>query len=463
MSRRHILRGVAGVALTGTALMLAVPSGAGLPPDVRVIDSHASAAAVGVLSRVPAESDGGAIYSSTALTVDKTQAQAAGFTAGDLAELFFESSSDKYRNPALVRAQYPPAGTVPAESSFDGAAAPPGAPATGGAGHLHAVAAETPSAAAEAAGARAALGDVTVGGGTSASSGELGADGTLITKARSAATDIRIAKALTVANATTVAEALVPRTGAPTTTLDVKLAGVALAGIPAEVTPDGIKISDKAAASPVTIAQFNAALAQLQEKGITVVAAPLVQETAAGVARASGGGLVIRYKVADQIGGDEQLTLAPASARSAVARRGSEPPSVDVSVPPPADGTTPGTGTTPPPSTPSVRSGSPTLTASGSGSSAADLPGVSSGFGSGASSGSGASAGSGTGRAAGPSTSPAATDSASTNAGSAGAGVPTAHHGPDPARRLRTGYALVLLAALAGVAAVTAQFRIRPA
>ncbi|HKN37558.1 MAG TPA: hypothetical protein VJ456_00465, partial [Acidimicrobiia bacterium] len=207
MSRRHILRGVAGVALTVTALMLAVPSGAGLPPDVRVIDSHASAAAVGVLSRVPAESDGGAIYSSTALTVDKTQAQAAGFTAGDLAELFFESSSDKYRNPALVRAQYPPAGTVPAESSFDGAAAPPGAPATGGAGHLHAVAAETPSAAAEAAGARAALGDVTVGGGTSASSGELGADGTLITKARSAATDIRIAKVLTVANATTVAEA----------------------------------------------------------------------------------------------------------------------------------------------------------------------------------------------------------------------------------------------------------------
>jgi len=449
MSRRHILRGVAGVALTGTALMLAVPSGAGLPPDVRVIDSHASAAAVGVLSRVPAESDGGAIYSSTALTVDKTQAQAAGFTAGDLAELFFESSSDKYRNPALVRAQYPPAGTVPAESSFDGAAAPPGAPATGGAGHLHAVAAETPSAAAEAAGARAALGDVTVGGGSSASSGELGADGTLITKARSAATDIRIAKVLTVANATTVAEALVPRTGAPTTTLDVKLAGVALAGIPAEVTPDGIKISDKAAASPVTIAQFNAALAQLQEKGITVVAAPLVQETAAGVARASGSGLVIRYKVADQIGGDEQLTLAPASARSAVARRESESPSVDVSVPPPADGTTPGTGTTPPPSTPSVGSGSTALTGSGSGSSAADLPGVSSGFGS--------------GLAAGPSTSPTATDSASTNAGSAAAGVPTAHHGPDPARRLRTGYALVLLAALAGVAVVTAQFRIRAA
>ncbi|HEY4410373.1 MAG TPA: hypothetical protein VGO87_10860, partial [Acidimicrobiia bacterium] len=41
--------------LVGGALLLAVPSGAGLPPDVRVIDSHAAAAAVGVLSRVPAE------------------------------------------------------------------------------------------------------------------------------------------------------------------------------------------------------------------------------------------------------------------------------------------------------------------------------------------------------------------------------------------------------------------------
>src|SRR5260370_339282 len=96
------------------------------------------------------------------------------------------------------------------------------------------------------------------------------------TRPRHTATDIRIAKVLTLAGATTVAEARVPRTGAPTTALDVKLTGAALGGIPAEITPDGIRISDKAAASPVTIAQFNAALAQLQEKGITVLAAPLI-------------------------------------------------------------------------------------------------------------------------------------------------------------------------------------------
>jgi hypothetical protein len=484
--RRRLRRAVAAVltltGLAGGALMLAAPSGAGLSPDVRVIDSHASAAAVGVLSRVPAESDGGAVYSSTALTVDKTQAQAAGFTAGELAELFFESSSDKYRNPTLVRAQYPPAGTVPAESSFDGAAAPQGAPAAAGAGHLHAVAAGAPSAAAEAAGAQATLGDVTVGGATSVSSGDLGADGTLITKARSAATDVSIAGVLTLAAANTVAEARVPRTGPPTTTLQVKLAGVALAGVPAEITPDGIRISDKAAASPVTIAEFNAALAQLQAKGITVVAAPLVQETAAGVASASGGGLTIRYKVADQIGGDEELTLAPASARSAVARREIDAPTVDVPVPSPAaDGPAPGAGAAAASPASPVGSGIPALTGSGSGSAAGGLPGVSYGFDSDRLSGAAAALG-------GPSSAvpysasagaPNATTSAVSGASNAAtsavsgasnaatsaaaAAVPSAHHGPDPARRLRSGYALVLLAALAGVAAVTAQFRIRPA
>jgi len=460
MNRRHIVRAAAAVlaaGLTGGALLLALPSGAGLPPDVRVIDSHAAAAAVGLLSRVPAESDGGVLYSSTALTLDKTQARAAGFTGGDLAETFFESSTDKYRNPTLINAQYPPTAAAPAESSFDAAAAPQGPPVTGGLGHLHAVATDTPSTAAEATGGDAALGDVTVGASSSTSSGELAADGTLVTRARSTATDIRIAKVLTLAGATTVAEARVPRTGAPTTALDVKLTGAALGGIPAEITPDGIRISDKAAASPVTIAQFNAALAQLQEKGITVVAAPLIQETAAGAARAAGGGLTVRYKVADQIGGDEQLTLAPASARSAVARRAAEPPPLDESTPPAPDGVAPAPGTVPPP--PAAGPGTPTLSGTGPLSTTAGLPNVSYDFGSRGEPGPGAGS-----APTGPSPgSTAASTLSAPNAPGSAAALPTAHRGPEPARRLRTGYALVLLAAFAGVAAVTAQFKIRPA
>ena len=57
MNRRSLRRAGAAAlvaGLSGAALLLAVPSGAGLPPDVRVIDSHAAAAAVGVLSTVRA-------------------------------------------------------------------------------------------------------------------------------------------------------------------------------------------------------------------------------------------------------------------------------------------------------------------------------------------------------------------------------------------------------------------------
>ena len=464
---RESLRRAGAVALvaglSGAALLLAGPSGAGLPPDVRVIDSHAAAAAVGVLSRVPAETDGGAVYTSTAITLDKTQAKAAGFTAGDLAETFFESSSDKYRNPTLINAQYPPADTVPAEAAFDAAAAPEGAPVTGGAAHLHAVATETPSAAAEADGAQATLGDVVVGGSTSASSGQLAADGTLLTTARSTATDVRIAKVLTLASATTVAEARVPRTGAPTTALDVKLAGVALAGIPAEITPDGIRISDKAAASPVTTAQFNAALAQLHEKGITVVAAPLVQETGAGAAQASGGGVRIRYKVADQVGGDEEFTLAPASARSAVARREAElPPALDGATPPWPDAPGPFTTTPVPPAS----AGSSTLPGAGYSTTAAGPGDVSYNFGSGASS-SASSGTDSTGVSSGSSSSPSSDSNAAATtispAPASEAALPAANRKSDPARRIRSGYAVLLLVAAAGVAAVTAQGRVRPA
>ena len=472
---------LAGGFLSGAGLLLAAPSGAGLPPDVRAIDSAAAAAGVGILSRVPAESDGGAVYTSTTISLDKAQAKAAGFTGGDLFEAFLLSSSEHYHNATLINAQHPPTGTVPAESRFDAAAAPKDAPApappkdappASDPARLHAVATEAPSATAEAAGAHAVLGDVAVGGATSASASRLAADGTLVTTARSTATDVRIAELLTMASATTVAEATVPRTGPPASTLDVKLAGVALAGVPAEVTPEGLMISDKAAASPVTVAQFNAALAQLQEKGITVTAAPLVQETGAGAARASGGGVRIRYKVADQIGGDEELTLAPASARSAVSRRDADPAGLDGSVPPAVDDAAAGS--------PLPEAGQPAEPSAvappgtfgpvgfGDGSGAGVAPGTA--FGGDPDAWSVAGAASFPNVAAGGSRANAAVPNAGTGGSLPAAGpglseaaLPAAHHGRNPARRLRAGYAVFLVVAAAGVVAVTTQAKARTA
>jgi hypothetical protein len=105
-----------------------------------------------------------------------------------------------------------------------------------------------------------------------------------------------------------------------------------------------------------------------------------------------------------------------------------------------------------------VGSGIPALTGSGSGSPGGGLPSVSYGFDSEGPSGTGAALDSGASSVV-----PSAASASNAATSAAAAAVPTAHHGPDPARRLRSGYALVLLAALAGVALVTAQFRIRPA
>jgi hypothetical protein len=230
----------------------------------------------------------------------------------------------------------------------------------------------------------------------------------------------------------------------------VILAGVALAGVPAEVTPGGIKVADQAPVSPVSLAEFNAALAQLEAQGITVVTAPLLEETATGAARASGGALRIRYKVADQIGGDEELTLAPATAKSAVSRRDAEPadvPAADLplnldahtdAAPTPVAATTPSVAALDAPIPTPTAFDAPGLPFAGS-PPFADTP---------------ASAASATApTAAGGVVSPPASEDVLLAAG----------RGSDPAGRLRSGYAIVLLAALAGLATVTLQFRIRPA
>jgi len=467
-SRRR-LRSLSVAGLVGalglTLGVTAGPSGAGLPPDVRVIDSQGAAAVVGVLTRVPAESDGGAVYSSTSLTLDKTIARAAGFTPGPLGELFLESSSDRYRNPSLVTAQHPPTEKVPAEATVDGIGSPEGPPVAGRGGRFHTKATDTPSAEATATGAGGVGPNVTVASSASSSAGTLQADGTLVTRARSQATGVRIADVLRLASVTTVAEATVPRAGAPTTALHVTLAGMTLAGIPAEMTPDGLRISDQAPASPVSRAAFDDALAQLADRGITVSAAPLVQDTAAGAARAEGGALRIRYKVADQIGGDEEFTFAPASARSAVSRRDTEAEAPSVATDLPVDGPT-AAGSA---GAPAPRPATTGVNGAGSGADATvnaaggaeSLPfNGSPAFGT---------------TPADPST-PSTSPAAGTPEGPAGpasiTGTPGGPAGPDdlqlaagraadPAHKVRTGYAVVLLALVAGVAAVTVQFRIR--
>jgi hypothetical protein len=280
---------------------------------VAVIDSNAVAASIGLISRVPAESPGGINWTATAITLDKAVAKAAGGTAGSLAETFFQTSSDQYRNPSLIGAQYPPTATVPTEAR---GGSPQGGP--GGVAATHAVATEQPTADAEAQGGRGGDGSpIMMQGGTSTSHGELGRDGAVVTRAVAVASGISIGGgAVTIGSASTQAVTTVPPRGQPTTELKVTLTGVLVGGVPAELTDQGLRISDQVPVGPGQLAAFNAATAQLAQRGITVTAAPAVREVGPDQARAEGGGVVVRYTVTDQIGGDEEVVLAQARSRS---------------------------------------------------------------------------------------------------------------------------------------------------
>ena len=73
---------------------------------------------IGIVSRVPAESAGGILYSESRLEIGKTRAIAAGATLGELAEAFLITSVQGYTNPTLVNAQYPPSEVYKSDASF---------------------------------------------------------------------------------------------------------------------------------------------------------------------------------------------------------------------------------------------------------------------------------------------------------------------------------------------------------
>ena len=435
------------VAGAGLAAGLAVmPVEGRVSAEVQVIDSNASGAAIGLTSRVPADSPGGLMYTATAITLDKATAKAAGFTPGDLAEGFLSSSSEQYRNPTLITAQYPPTPAFPAEARGG---------TDGGVATLHAAATDQPSATAEAEGGRAGDGaTLAVRHGTSRSHSELDPGG-VATRVVATASGISIGGVVTIASATTEAVTMVPSRGQPVSEVKVTLTGLLVGGVPAELTDQGLRISDRIPVGPGELAAFNAATAQLAERGLTITAARVVRETGAERARAEGGAVVVRYKVADQLGGDEEVILAQAQSRSALLLAEAQPslppvPELPESpVPPveaePAPVTAPaGDGSSASAPVPAAGGGSFPLAIPDAGPPAASES---------------AAVGQGGG---GPAGSVAGSDSAL--AGTAGDGGPLnlVDRSVDPAvARLRTGYQFILLLAAAGAAGHLAIVRTR--
>ncbi|MBV8297896.1 MAG: hypothetical protein JO085_13745, partial [Acidimicrobiia bacterium] len=204
--------GVGGVALFVLALGSAlVPARGDAPDDLSVYAGRGIASPIGVVSRVPAESAGGVLYSEARLEIGKTRATAAGATLGELGEAFLETSVQGYTNPSLVTAQYPPSDVYKSDSSFGGGASTAGQSVI----DIHAVADGSPSAKANAIGGAGAIpGAFHIGGGTSKSQSFVKGDGTVVTTAVSSLHDVSIgnelAPLLTIGTITSTASVEVP-------------------------------------------------------------------------------------------------------------------------------------------------------------------------------------------------------------------------------------------------------------
>jgi hypothetical protein len=324
--RRGLIAGaVAAVALLLLALGSAlVPVRGDAPDTLSVYAGRGIASPIGVVSRVPAESAGGVLYSESRLEIGKTQGVAAGATIGELGEAFLITSVQGYSNPSLVTAQYPPSNVYKSDASFANGVSSGGQSVL----DIHATADGSPSAKANAIGGAGTIpGALHIGGGESKTQSFVKSDGTVVTTAFSALHDVSIgnelAPLLTIGNMASTASVEVPFGGKPKTSLNVQITGALLSGTPVTITDQGITVANSAVVPASALQQLNQSLAQLDQQGLSLRAVPVDKEVTDTEGTVSGAALQFRYTVPSQIslptdiGKDETLLLGEVIANAA--------------------------------------------------------------------------------------------------------------------------------------------------
>lgn len=328
--------GAAALALaTGSALAWESAAQAAVPEHLAVFFASSAATPVGVVSRVPAETAGGFVYSKSLIQLGKSQGLAAAFTLGELGDLFVVSSSPPgtvSAMPSVVTAQEPPSESSPREATLS--AGESGAPGFGQVRNADftARAADTPTGTASAAGHAITTPVLTAGVSTSRSDSVVQPDGTVLTTAVTSVQDITIGNAaapLTIATLQSIASVTVPPGGEPVTDLQIRMSGVQLAGVPVVIDAGGVRIADQVAVPPSSLAQVNTALEGLAAQGISVVAAPVQTTRTATGATVSGSALTVRYVLPDgpvpkpsNVGSDEMFELGSVFAKADARARG---------------------------------------------------------------------------------------------------------------------------------------------
>ncbi|HUR75544.1 MAG TPA: hypothetical protein VMZ00_14780 [Sporichthya sp.] len=320
--------GAVVVATGGSILMFGPAAKAVAPENLASYAAFSSATPYGIVSRVPAETDGGFLYSSSGFNVGKAQAKAADFTLGELGDLFVVSSAPPgtiTSPPTVIYAQDPPQETAPNEASLSGGR-------SGGANgevrnfDLEARANDAPSALATAAGNAVISPTYNSGYSTSRSESTILKDGTVATKAITVVNDIAFGvpgAMLQIASAKSIASITIAPGKKPVTELVTQSYGATLAGVPVTIDENGISINNQVAMPGSSATAFFAALASLKENGLTFEPGPRVVTTTDDGASITGAVFTYRHvappapegvPAPSDIGKDETFNLASVTA-----------------------------------------------------------------------------------------------------------------------------------------------------
>ena len=359
---------IALAGLAGASVLIGLPTSArsATPPaNLAAADALALASPAGVLTRIPNELDGGALYSLSSYTLAKSQSTVAGFTPGPLGEAFLETTvvapagvppqvgqNVKYKNPSLLTAQYPPSDVFPADVALASGGLTVTTPFQLNVASLHAVA-DAVSARSDATGGEKFVipGVVTVQHAGSTSDTHVDEDGTVVAEAHSFLSGINIVGLLTIGAIESTARTTAKPGAAPTHALSVAIQHALLGGVPVEITKDGVNVAGSTLVNPAQQAAVNAALKALNQARLAVTLFPGIDEHAdARSASAAGAAISIRYNVTQDIpssidipvvgptgsplgdvGKDEEVLLGQVQVSALAAARGA-PPRFDSSV-----------------------------------------------------------------------------------------------------------------------------------
>lgn len=343
---QHVRRAGAGAVAFGIGAVMVFgwgPSASAAPPEsLASFAAQSSAVPYGVVSRVPVESAGGFLYSQSGVRLGKATAKAAGFTAGELGDVFIVSSSPPgtiTSMPTVINAQEPPSDTAPRESRLTGGTS--GSPTSGQVQNfdLLAKATDAPAGNASAVGQGITSLPFTSGLSTSRSESIVSEDGTVATKAISTVQNVVIGPAatgLSIAAVESIASITIPPGGKPVTDLRITMSGATLGGVPVTIDSRGVRISDQVALPPDALAAFKSGLDSLAAQGLFFEPSPREETVTADGAKLSGAVFQFRYRYPDafprpsDIGTDETFQLAAVTAEATARQRTAPPPTTDV-------------------------------------------------------------------------------------------------------------------------------------